>query len=659
MRFGRRSRWFKPVVAFAIATTVTLASWVGLSANVFFGTQLRFADALFPGTAADSRIVIVAIDDQSINLIGRWPWSRSIHANLVDSLKADGASLIGYDVTFGSPSADDPSSDVAFADAMTAAGNVVLAESVTFPKAPPGDLLVADQIFAPVSEFAAAAAGVGHANTFPDTDGVVRALPPIVEGPDGRLISSLSFTMAQLAEGVAGPATVRPNGVQVASLFVPTGDVHLLEVNYAQGFPTYSAADVLLGNLPSGTFDGKIVFVGATALGLGDLVATPLDKAGRQPGVLVHANALNTILTGHYIAGDSMAMTLLFVFVIAFGLLLATLYLRPWIAVLIGAVIVVLFFLLVFRRFQAGVVMNMVYTALAPAVAFVSGLGVRYFTEVRERKHVMNVFGRYLAKDVVSEVLNSPEGAVATLTGASRPLAILFADLRGFTAASEKATPPEVVAALNSYLEAMTQAVVEEQGTIDKFMGDCIMAFWGAPRTEPDMVVRSVRAAMRMQDLIDIAVKTGRAGDLKVKGCGVGLAFGDAVVGNIGSHERLDYTAIGDTVNTASRVCGVAEGGDIVVTEEFAAALPEDEFRLGDLPPLRVKGKEALLRVYQVLRPGQEPKVFAADAVTAADGEKHHFEAAPAPPKVGGYAPVEPGGAVADLVETGDDSGGD
>jgi adenylate cyclase len=239
-------------------------------------------------------------------------------------------------------------------------------------------------------------------------------------------------------------------------------------------------------------------------------------------------------------------------------------------------------------------------------------------------------------------VLASPEGAVASLSGAATPLAVLFADLRGFTSASEKATPPDVVAALNEYLEAMTRAVIGERGTIDKFMGDCVMAFWGAPRPDPDMVVRSVRAALKMQDLIDVAMATGRAGELKVKGCGVGLSFGEAVVGNIGSHERLDYTAIGDTVNTASRVCGVAEGGDIVVTEEFAAALPPGEFRLAELPPLKVKGKEALLRVYQVLRPGQEPKIFGADDVTHAGEEKHHFEPVAAPPKVAGYAPVEP-----------------
>jgi adenylate cyclase len=640
MSRSRRRSWFKPTVAFAIASALTLGAWAGLSADVFFATQLRLSDALFPGVPADDRIVVVAIDDESIATKGRWPWPRSLHADLVDRISEAGAALIGYDVTFGSPS--EPGEDEAFRVAVADAGTVVLAESATF-EGHPGDVLKAAELFAPVPAFADAAEAVGHANTFPDTDGVVRALPPVIESPDGELVPSLSLALAQLATDQAGPLSVQPDGVRAGGLTIPTGDVHLLDVNFAptEDFLTLSAADVLDGEIADGALRGKIVLIGATALGLGDLVPTPLDKADRQPGVLVHANALNTILVQGFLGPEAMGATLLWVFLIGLVVSLITLYLRPWIAVVLCAALTVGFFALVFRRFDGGVVMNMVYPTIAGAVAYVSALAVRYFTEVRERKYVTNVFGRYLAKDVVDEVLTAPEGAVATLEGASRPLSVLFADLRGFTAASEDAPPHEVVAALNEYLDAMTQAVADERGTIDKFMGDCVMAFWGAPRPDPEYVERAVRAAMKMQDLIDQAMEGGPAAGLKVKGCGVGVSVGEAVVGNIGSAERLDYTAIGDTVNTASRLCGVAGAGEIVVTEACAAVLP-DGFRLAELPPLKVKGKANLLRVFQVLRPGQEAKAFDADATTDAEEEKGAFQAVAAPPKAAGYAPVEP-----------------
>ncbi|HET7236410.1 MAG TPA: CHASE2 domain-containing protein [Actinomycetota bacterium] len=642
MRQGRHSAWFKPLVSLVIAGTITLASAAGLAADVFFGTQLRLSDALFPGVQADDRIVVVAIDDESVARVGRWPWSRAEHAKLVDAMAADGATLIGYDVTFGSPSEDDPAGDQALSTSIEAAGSVVLSETATF-EGTPTDILRATELFPPVAAFAAGALAIGHVNTFPDADGVVRAVPAVIETGDGELVPSLAFALAQLATGQSGPITIRPDAVQAGSLVVPTGDIHLQDLNFADTFAEIPAVEVLEGNFPPGTFEDKIVLVGATALGLGDLVATPLDKAGRQPGVLVHANALNTILTGAFIAPEPMGATLLWVFAIGLLVSLITLYVRPWLAVLAGGVLAVGYFALVFRRFDNGTVMNMVYPTIAGAVAYVSALGVRYFTEVRERKYVTNVFGRYLAKDVVEEVLTSPEGAVATLDGASRPLAVLFADLRGFTAASEDAAPTEVVAALNEYLDAMTRAVVDERGTIDKFMGDCVMAFWGAPRSDPEFVVKSVRAAMRMQDLIDEAMSgPGEAGNLKVKGCGVGLSVGEAVVGNIGSNERLDYTAIGDTVNTASRLCGVAGAGEIVVTQEFADALPPDEFRLAELPPLKVKGKANVLRVFQVLRAGQEAKAWEEGETTDATEEKGSFQAVAAPPKVAGYAPVEP-----------------
>jgi adenylate cyclase len=208
------------------------------------------------------------------------------------------------------------------------------------------------------------------------------------------------------------------------------------------------------------------------------------------------------------------------------------------------------------------------------------------------------------------------------------------------------------VAGLNLYLDAMVRAVNEESGTIDKFMGDCVMAFWGAPRYVPNHAERAIRAGLLMQEYLEAAKLQADEIGLRVPGVGVGVATGEAVVGNIGSADRLDYTVIGDTVNTASRICGVAEAGEIVVTEECAAAVDGDAFHIAPLPPLQVKGKREPLRIFQVLRPGQEAKTFEEGAVTEAHDEKAKYQPArrsepvripePAPAKAAGYAPIEP-----------------
>jgi adenylate cyclase len=346
------------------------------------------------------------------------------------------------------------------------------------------------------------------------------------------------------------------------------------------------------------------------------------------------------MLTRAFLFPDGRGSVLLAVFVVAFLAALAVAFLRVWAAPVIVLGIGTAYALIAFWRFDDGRVMNLVYPALALIVAFTAALGVRYFTEERERRRVTRVFGRYVAQDVVDEVLAAPEAALASLEGQSRTISVLFADLRGFTSASDGAEPEQVVEALNVYLDAMVRAVNEEMGTIDKFMGDCVMAFWGAPRPTEHHAERAAHAGIKMLDYIDEAVAAGKTSGLEVAGCGVGIATGEAVVGNIGSHDRLDYTVVGDTVNTASRLCGVAGPGQIVVTEECADEL-RDRFPIGDLPSLEVKGKARRLRVYQLLREGQEAAQVIEGAVLEYSEEKGHFEQT-APAKAAGYAPIEP-----------------
>ena len=633
----RRSPVFRLVVAGLVALAVTLLAWAGLSIGAFQVTQRRLSDSLFPATGRDARVAVVGIDAKSLAEIGRWPFDRTRHAELIDALSAEGAALIGYDVSFYEPS--EPAADAALGEAARRAGNVVFAASGELSGVE--DLPQAESLLFPISEIGDGA-GAAHTNILPDIDGVVRDIPPIIEAADGEYVPSLSFVLYQAAEDISGPLTLRPEGIQVADRLIPTGPGHLMNINFAENFPVYSFADVLSGDVPAGAFEGKVVLVGATEPELGDVQDTPLDTGDGQPGVMVHANALNTMLTGQFLEPESRSVTLLWIFGVSLLVAAAVAFVPIWLSPILALASAAAFILFAFTRFDNGTVMNMAYPPIAIVLSFLGALAFRYLTEERERRRVTKVFGRYVAADVVQEVLSSPENALATLEGAERPLTMLFADLRGFTSASEGKQPAEVVEALNVYLDAMTRAVNEELGTIDKFMGDCVMAFWGAPRPTEHHAERAVRAGIKMLDYIDDSVKEGKTAAFKVKGCGVGIATGPAVVGNIGSADRLDYTVIGDTVNTASRICGVAGAGQVVVTEGTKDALGPD-FRTAPLPPLVVKGKVEPLQVFQVLREGQEAAEFAEGATLDATEDKGHFEPQQtAPSKAAGYAPIEP-----------------
>lgn len=617
-----RHRRIAFVAALVVAVSITLLSWVGLTLGTFQGYQLPLADQLFPAIGPDRSIAVVLIDDRSLDAVGQWPWNRSVHADLIRRLDSAGADRIGYDVTFTEPG--DPAADRELTEAVREAGDVVLAANAVF-EGSTGDVPEASDFFPPIGELPVAALAVGHVSVFPDEDGVVRRLAPVIQRPDGELLPALALALA-LVDPVKAQFSLARDGVRTLDGVIPTGDAHLMDINFAAEFDSYSAVEVLSGDLPDEAFEGRTVLVGASATGLGDYRLTPLDKRTGEPGVLIHANTLNTMLQGAYLRTDSTVQTLLWIFAIAFIVAFGVGYLRLWFTPLAPVAVGAAFLLLALRRFDTGAVPNLLYPMLAVGASAFGAIGIRYFTELRERRRVTRVFGRYLAKDVVEEVLAAPEEAVATLEGASPEISVLFADLRGFTSASENLPPAKVVTALNMFLDAMTRAVVEEQGTVDKFMGDCVMAFWNAPKAEPRHAERAVRAALLMQRYIDEAMQREEVSALAVKGCGVGIATGEAVVGNIGSAERLDYTVIGDTVNTASRLCGVADAGAVVITEACAAAIG-DAFELAPMPPVAVKGKVEPLAVFRVTGGGTSGKL-GPDASGRARGA--------------GYAPVEP-----------------
>jgi adenylate cyclase len=418
----------------------------------------------------------------------------------------------------------------------------------------------AQSVLRPVPEIESASAALGHVNVVPESDGVVRTVPMIVRLEDR---SVPAFALALLAE--AEPAfrvaeSQTGDRLDAGARSVPLelgGRMRIDFVGPRGTFPTYSYADVLSGAIDPATFRDRIVLVGITAKALGDYFTTPGAEGTLVPGVEVHANAVDTLLRGRFLTVQPPAEAALFVLVLAVACGAAFSRLKTLTSGLVAFALVGLTVVVAVARFQGGVLENMVYPPLAVVLTYTGVTTYRVLVEGAERRRVQTLFGRYLKPEVVQQLV-AAEGETVKLEGEEKEITVLFADIRGFTAMSEQLEPQEVVAMLNHYLDFMTKVIFKHDGTLDKYIGDCIMAFWNAPHEQPDHALRAVKAALDMQCEMQTALASAPTRDVPPVSFGIGINTGLAVVGNMGSTLRHDFTVIGDAVNFSSRMCGVA-----------------------------------------------------------------------------------------------------
>ncbi|MBI2583810.1 MAG: adenylate/guanylate cyclase domain-containing protein, partial [Candidatus Aenigmarchaeota archaeon] len=354
----------------------------------------------------------------------------------------------------------------------------------------------------------------------------------------------------------------------------------------------YSFSDIFDNeNIPN-IVENKIIFIGSTAPDLHDFRITPVTES--MPGVELHANAVQTILTGAFLERQSREYVIAVIFILSLIVALALYFFRALFATIITAVAGAGYLFFSFNAFYSGTVMNIFYPLLSLAATYVFGTASLYVFESRQRKLVTGIFGKYVSKGVAEHILKSGD---VSLKGEKRTITTLFADIRGFTSLSEKLQPEEVVAMLNHYFDAMTKIIFKHGGTLDKFIGDCIMAEWNVPLEQENHPLLALKAAIEMQGAVKKLAKEGKYPAVKY---GIGINTGPAIIGNMGSVERVDYTAIGDSVNLASRLCGAAEGGQIIISEA-AYEKVKDKIKARRLKPIKVKGKEKAVTVYEVL----------------------------------------------------------
>ena len=463
-----------------------------------------------------------------------------------------------------------------------------------------------------------AAQNSGYFNTLPDSDGSNR-WSPLVIAFGNNYYSSLAVSLVHAYLGFpALSLNLEPYGVRdigIGDILIPTDESGRLLVNYLgppRTFPHYSIADILSGKIPAQTFRNKIVLVGATAVGIYDLRVTPFSAT--YPGVEIHATVIDNILHRNFLSHSSLTRFIDICTIILFGLIIGLLIpsLRPisgmlWAFLIIAVFLVINYF--VFISFN--VWLNLVYPFLTMVVIYLGITIYHYFKEERERKKIRGAFQYYLTASVINEMLKDP--AKLKLGGDKKDLTVLFSDIRGFTTMSEKLTPEELVALLNEYLTAMTNQVFQNDGLLDKYMGDAIMAVFGAPLDQPDHARRACLTALAMMKELHRLQEKWKAEGRPAFNIGIGINSGDMVVGNMGSEMRFDYTVMGDMVNLGSRLEGTnKEYGTNIILSEFTYEKVKDIMCCRELDGVRVKGKIKPVKIYELLGEKKDEPEFKA-----------------------------------------------
>jgi adenylate cyclase len=645
----------------------------------------------------DPRIVIVDIDQKSQEVLGRWPFSRTHFAHLLDALREDGAKVAAFDITFSKPDETaapigdlrravierqrqgkrvDPSviadldrlakeydGDEQFARAIERFGNVVLGNfflysesdlkgvdektldryanilaGFPFPQARAANpqtgqrdlirlmqgfgepyLLIPNGTQSNIEVLSDALRNshgtTGFFNVEPDADGVVRHSLLVL--PYGRsknfddwdLYGSLDVQAVRMYLGLADQQTVldfSETGITAIefgpSLVIHPDAIGRIMINYEGGATTYpyvSVADVVNRTFPAGTFKGKIVLVGASATGIGDLRSTPFGGIN-YPGVEIHANAIDNILNRHFLYRGanqvSVDLLLILLFGVPLGMWLALAQPR---SMLLGLLLLAPFTLGVWFAFLHGWWLNFI----VPSGTLVANVGFvamyRALTEEKEKRRVRGAFQQYLSPEVIRRLLENPDLVKPRRT----EITVMFSDVRGFTTLSEKLDAQELAALLNEYLTEMTQIVFRHHGTLDKYIGDAVMAFWGAPFEQEGHATHACRAALEMIARLKEMQKKWKAEGRPVLDIGVGLSTGVASVGNMGSALRYGYTALGDIVNLSSRLEALNKeyGTHILLSETCYAQVEDPLLVFRELDLIRVKGKLQPVALYELI----------------------------------------------------------
>ncbi|WP_028842356.1 MULTISPECIES: CHASE2 domain-containing protein [Thermodesulfovibrio] len=571
----------------------------------------------------DKRIVIVAIDSKSIDRLGRWPWDRKIIAKLIENLKE--VRVIALDIVFSEPS--NAYSDKLLSYAVNK-NNVVAGyyfrdeETKIHPQSYLNLMhskikivkILEDVKILPVKEFPYAELNIplikaqaGFFNIFPDDDGVYRKINLLVLY-NGELYPHLSLKTLEKFKNsplIVGITNYGIKGLWVGNELIPVDESGRLTINYygkGGSFQTVSAVDIINGNLKLSS--DNIVFIGATEMGISDIRNTPFDPV--MPGVEISATVLSNILKQQYLIHNAW-VTLLDIAFIAIPVLLLCLFLtkasKTLISLFIFSGITFLTYLSNFFIFKAYFLdLSIIYPFISLSICYLASEAYRNLIIEKKSKFIKKAFSSYIAPELVEIIIKNPDKL--RLGGEKRIITVIFSDIRNFTTISESLNPEQLVTLLNNYLDPMTKIVLKHKGMLDKYIGDAIMAVYNAPVDLKEHAREAVLTALEMlKELKSLNEKFAMMKFPQI-GIGIGINTGEAITGNMGTEKRFDYTAIGDTVNLASRLEGLNKfyGTKIIISEStFNGIVNKEQIFIRELDLIRVKGKKEPVKIYEVM----------------------------------------------------------
>lgn len=614
-----------------ISSVIILSIYIS-KISFFNFLDLKLKDVRFNSRTfndVDEKIAIVAIDEKSVNELGRWPWDRKLIAELINNINFYGAKTVALDIVFSEHTSEN--SDRLLAKAISAKQNIVLGyffreektelgkelqlkfedKRIKILKISPNvneiPILSYEGVELNIPDIEMSSNYAGFFNIVPDKDGIIRKLN-LVMVHDGLIYPSLSLCALKNFIGDEILLNIEEYGID--KIYIGNKRIHCDEsgamtINYytdANKFKFFSAVDLIKKRLDKNAFKDKLVFIGATEIGISDIRATPVNPV--LPGIFIHATVASNILKDQLIIKDGRVILLDIIFICLFALLLS--FCLSFVRKTLGSLFIFLIFFILYYFLNLEIFniyhldISILYPLISLTITYMSCEAYRNLFEEKQSRFLKKAFTSYVSPALVNEIIKNPD--ILKLGGQTKEVTILFSDIRDFTTISEKLEPESLVLLLNSYLSPMTDIVLKNGGTLDKYIGDAIMALFNAPLDLEDHATKGcLTALMMLRKLNEVNQDLNKKGLPKID-IGIGINTGKVVVGNMGTEVRFDYTAIGDSVNLASRLEGMNKvyGTHIIISEFTAEKIKQKSFKLRLLDIIKVKGKSKPVAIYEI-----------------------------------------------------------